>query len=88
MIIYLLNKKYGLRTSGLLFLFWFILLIFSIPQYRSEIVQKTKSEEVKYSFVSYMIYFPLVLIILLLNCIVDAEPTISPFPKNKVYFNY
>lgn len=85
MILHLLNKKRGLRTSGLLYLFWFILLIFSIPQYRTEIAKN--SDEASYSFISYMIYFPLVLFIFLLNCFADTEPLESPYPKKKVYFN-
>lgn len=33
-----LHKRSGIVSSGLMFHFWFVLLVFAIPQYRSEIV--------------------------------------------------
>lgn len=38
------HKKCGIVSSGLLFLFWFILWIFAIPQYRSEIIRYQRRE--------------------------------------------
>lgn len=59
----------------------------SIPQFRSEIIVYTNGEYDGvsiYPFVSYMIYFPMIIAILLLNCFVDAPPNVSPYKKEKV----
>lgn len=75
------NKKYGMRTSGLLFLFWFLLAICGAVQYRSLLRLYINNSEVTYSFVSYMIHYPIVILLFLLNFLVDAEPKYSKYPK-------
>lgn len=84
-ILIYLNKRKGIRTSGLLTLFWFFLILFSIPQYRTEINNYAARDDVigssenvtweDFQFVSYMIYFPLILINLGLNFVADRPPT-------------
>ncbi|KOX68195.1 Multidrug resistance-associated protein 1 [Melipona quadrifasciata] len=75
------NKKYGMRSSGLLFLFWFLLAICGAVQYRSLLRLYINNSEVTYSFVSYMIHYPIVILLFLLNFLVDAEPKYSKYPK-------
>ncbi|XP_076227007.1 multidrug-Resistance like Protein 1 isoform X2 [Nomia melanderi] len=82
-ILMMYNKKRGMRTSGLLFLFWFLLVVCGVVQYRS-VLRLINKEEVTYSFVSYMIYYPVIVILLLLNFLVDAEPTYSEYPKEEM----
>ncbi|CAG2053140.1 unnamed protein product [Timema podura] len=77
------NKERGLRTSGLLFLFWFFLTIFGIPQFRFEIRRALRDEprpEPFFPFVSYMIYYPVTVAIFILNCFADAPPKYSEYP--------
>lgn len=83
MILVLLHKKKGIRTSGLLFLFWTFLVLAGIVQYRTEIryIQSVdglfgegQSEWRDYKALSYMFYFPLITIALLLNCVSDKAP--------------
>nr|CAD7593710.1 unnamed protein product [Timema genevievae] len=77
------NKERGLRTSGLLFLFWFFLTIFGIPQFRFEIRRALRDEprpEPFFPFVSYMIYYPVTMAIFILNCFADAPPKYSEYP--------
>lgn len=75
-------------SSGLMFLFWFALCIFAIPQYRTEIVrymERNEREELTigsgdmswsdYQFISYMIYFPLVVVQLASQLLADKPPT-------------
>ncbi|XP_008553085.1 multidrug resistance-associated protein 1 isoform X2 [Microplitis demolitor] len=73
------NRKCGMRTSGLLFLFWFLLACCGAVQFRSLIRDYNNQPELPYSFVSYMIYYPVVLVLLLLNFLVDAEPKFSRY---------
>ncbi|XP_077285787.1 multidrug resistance-associated protein 1-like [Arctopsyche grandis] len=80
------NKKYGLRTSGLQFLFWILLFLCSIPQLSSEIRKYIDEKYLEcsiYPFVSYIIYFFMVLIIFILNCFVDVSPSESLHPKQE-----
>ncbi|XP_011882151.1 PREDICTED: multidrug resistance-associated protein 1 isoform X4 [Vollenhovia emeryi] len=74
------NRKHGMRTSGLLFLFWFFLTICGFVQYRSFVYKFIKGAESTYPLVSYMIYYPIVVILFVLNFLVDAEPKFSEYP--------
>lgn len=76
-------KKKGIRSSGLMFLFWLSLVLLAIVQYRTEIryIQSVdglfasdQSDWRDYKALSYMIYFPLITISLLLNCVSDKAP--------------
>lgn len=66
-------------TSATLFYFWMILSIFGVVQFRSEIKNATNGElpsySSSYSFISYMIYYPFVVIQFLLACFADQAPT-------------
>ncbi|XP_047509488.1 multidrug resistance-associated protein 1 isoform X3 [Pieris napi] len=80
------NKKCGMRASGVLFFFWLLLILAGLPQFRSEIInhqQLTEDENVQYNFVSYMIYFSLILLMFVLNCFADLPPKDSPYKFEK-----
>ncbi|KZC08998.1 Multidrug resistance-associated protein 1 [Dufourea novaeangliae] len=77
------NRKRGMRTSGLLFLFWFLLVVCGIVQYRSLLRMYINEGTATYSFLSYMIYYPMVVILFLLNFLADAEPKYSEYPKGE-----
>ncbi|XP_048480556.1 multidrug resistance-associated protein 1 isoform X3 [Plutella xylostella] len=74
------NRKHGMRASGVLFFFWLLATLAALPQLRSEILLhngKEEDENIRYNFISYMIYFPLVVLMFVLNCFADlpASPT-------------
>ncbi|XP_074036470.1 multidrug resistance-associated protein 1-like [Leptinotarsa decemlineata] len=78
------NRKYGMQTSGLLFLFWFLMAICGAPQYRTEIRGAQRNEiplESYYFYISYLIYYPLVILMFLLNCFADHAPKFTEYPK-------
>ncbi|CAG9578809.1 unnamed protein product [Danaus chrysippus] len=80
------NRKYGMRASGVLFFFWLFLILAGLPQLRSEIMmhyELTEDENVQYNFVSYMIYYPLIILMFILNCFADLPPKESPYKYNK-----
>ncbi|XP_061382593.1 multidrug resistance-associated protein 1 isoform X5 [Danaus plexippus] len=80
------NRKYGMRASGVLFFFWFFLILAGLPQLRSEIMmhyELAEDENVQYNFVSYMIYYPLIILMFILNCFADLPPKESPYKYNK-----
>ncbi|XP_037025227.1 multidrug resistance-associated protein 1 isoform X2 [Bradysia coprophila] len=84
------NKKNGLRTSGLLFLFWFSLFICSIPQCRSEVrlraareAEGEKNSWAEYNYISFMIFFTLTTLVWLLNWFADSEPLQTKYPRTQ-----
>lgn len=82
------NRKRGMVTSSTLFYFWMILSICGAIQFRSEINKATKPEFPSYSssygFISYMIYYPLIVIQFLLSCFADQPPAYVEDPISKV----
>nr|UEO57355.1 ABCC1 [Conogethes punctiferalis] len=80
------NRKYGMRASGVLFFFWLLLILAGLPQLRSEIIlhsEKEDDENVQYNFVSYMVYYPLIVLMFILNCFADLPPKDTPYQYEK-----
>ncbi|XP_028034266.1 multidrug resistance-associated protein 1 isoform X2 [Bombyx mandarina] len=80
------NRKYGMRASGVLFFFWLLLVVAGIPQLRSEIIDHKNlddDENVKYNFISYMVYYPLIVLMFILNCFADLPPKDTPYKYQK-----
>ncbi|XP_049538576.1 multidrug resistance-associated protein 1 isoform X1 [Anopheles darlingi] len=82
-ILVFLNKRYGMRTSGLLFMFWLLLTIFSIPRVRTEIraheARLVADTWAEYQLISFMIFFAATVLLLLLNFFVDKAPRESKY---------
>lgn len=88
------NRKFGLRTSGLQFLFWFFLLICGLPQLRTEIRDRHDRQAhaiedayEEYYFTSYLIYYIVSLAIFILNCYADRAPLQTKYPKSDVRYH-
>ncbi|KAJ8730882.1 hypothetical protein PYW08_002295 [Mythimna loreyi] len=80
------NRKYGMRASGVLFFFWLLLILAGLPQLQSQIIAHSNlsdDENVQYNFVSYMVYYPLIILMFLLNCFADLPPKDSPYKYEK-----
>ncbi|KAG4074217.1 hypothetical protein HA402_015520 [Bradysia odoriphaga] len=82
------HRTNGIMSSGLMFFFWFFLVLFGLPQYRTEIVhymERSDRDELTfgtdemawadYQFLSYMIYYPLIVIQLVSQLFADNPPT-------------
>ncbi|CAL4110031.1 unnamed protein product, partial [Meganyctiphanes norvegica] len=72
LVLVLVEKKRGMQSSGYLWIFWFLMLISSVPEYRSHF--RKFSGEATTSFILNMIYFPFVLLIFVSNCFGDGRP--------------
>lgn len=93
MVLALYQRRRGIVSSGYVFCFWFVIMLLSIPQFRHEIRQfEQRSPNVNtigtdqlswpdYQFISYMIFFPLIVIQLLAHCIADRKPRSSSFSR-------
>lgn len=78
------NRRYGLRTSGVQFLFWTILLICGIPQIRTKIRGHNQTNSyVQYYLWSYLIFYINCIAIWFLNCYADREPIQRKYKKSE-----
>lgn len=82
------NRLHGIRTSGLLFLFWFCLTILAIPRVRTEarmsherVVQGTQNTFDHFNYVSFLVFFTTSALIAFLNFFVDGEADQTQYPK-------
>ncbi|XP_046388552.1 multidrug resistance-associated protein 1-like [Ischnura elegans] len=86
MVLLNLNLRRGIRTSGLQFIFCLLLLVCESFQFRSRIVNSSHDDSAgrRMSFILFVIYFPLIGCLLLLNSFADSPPKklFYPPPKN------
>ncbi|XP_020807936.1 multidrug resistance-associated protein 1 isoform X15 [Drosophila serrata] len=92
-----LNRKYGVQTTGCQFLFWFLLVVLSIPRCRTEVRLDKEREEIlsseqateqdfsweEYQFVSFFIFFTFSCIMLILNCFADGLPRQTKYQRGE-----
>uniref|UniRef100_A0A8D8XGU9 ABC-type glutathione-S-conjugate transporter n=2 Tax=Cacopsylla melanoneura TaxID=428564 RepID=A0A8D8XGU9_9HEMI len=77
----LANRARGIRASGFIFLFVLLLVACGMSQYRTELTNALgENHTMDYQFVSFMIYFPCVISLFILNFFADAAPTFSEHP--------
>ncbi|XP_054264333.1 ATP-binding cassette sub-family C member 3-like [Macrosteles quadrilineatus] len=84
-IVFLLwNKIRGIQTSGVLFVFWLLLSIGGISQFRTEIRREIKGElgDNMFGFIIYMIYYPIVVLMFLFNFFPDKRPRETNYPRS------
>ncbi|KAF2361957.1 ABC transporter-like [Trinorchestia longiramus] len=76
------EKHYGIQSSGYLFLFWLLMAVCGISQYRSYFIFYPEEVEV-WDFVVYNIHYPLTVVMLILNCFADARPKHVDYPRGE-----
>lgn len=76
------NKKQGLQASGHQFLFWFLCALCGAFQFRSEI----RGVQIDNQFLhqTYLIYYPLVCAMFLVNFLPDDPPRVNIYSKHEV----
>ncbi|KAK7081053.1 Canalicular multispecific organic anion transporter 1, partial [Halocaridina rubra] len=81
----LMEKKRGIQSCGYLFLFWLLSVICGLPEYRTFFlsVLNENVETNMLTFSTYMVYFPLIVIMLILSCFGDATPQYVDYPRGK-----
>lgn len=72
------NKRHGIYSSGILFIFWISLLILAVPQLIIEIVDYVKLPHPiefldQFKFFDYIGYFTIVLVAVILNAFADRS---------------
>lgn len=68
----------GMVTSSVLFYFWMILTVCGAVQFQSEIRKASDTDSYyssSYNFLSYMIYYTLIVTQFFLTCFADKPPT-------------
>ncbi|XP_055548416.1 multidrug resistance-associated protein 1-like [Wyeomyia smithii] len=89
--LYFFQRKYGIRSSGTIFIFWFMRLFFGIIQLRTEVQNKEIRGEVsgdtvnfwEYQYISYIIQYAFICLIFVMELFPDQEPEYSDFPETK-----
>ncbi|XP_065072690.1 multidrug resistance-associated protein 1 isoform X3 [Ochlerotatus camptorhynchus] len=78
-----MNKFYGMQTSGLMFLFWALLIVCSIPRCRTEARAHDNRHEAdswaEYHFISFCIFFAGSCLMFILNFFVDKPPQVTKY---------
>ncbi|XKL66881.1 hypothetical protein PGB90_010301 [Kerria lacca] len=78
------NIKLGIRSSGTLFLFSFLLVLFGAPEFRTKLTRKyEEGSQNSASFIPYIIYYLLTIIVFILNFFADYQPRFATYPKLK-----
>ncbi|XP_058453715.1 multidrug resistance-associated protein 1-like isoform X1 [Malaya genurostris] len=80
LLLYFFQRKYGIRSSGTIFIFWFMRMFFGIFQLRTEILNQNNWE---YQYISYIIQYSLICLILVLELFPDQQPIYSDYPEAK-----
>ncbi|XP_073979857.1 multidrug-Resistance like Protein 1 isoform X7 [Rhodnius prolixus] len=75
------HRRKGIRSSGLVFLFWFLLVIMGIAQFTTVIRLHLSQEKADLYTYTYVIYFILGIFVLLLNFLADLEPQDTKYPR-------
>ncbi|GAB6029961.1 hypothetical protein CHUAL_005656 [Chamberlinius hualienensis] len=72
----ILEKRRGIQSSGLMFNFWLLLVICGLVTYRTLLMRAIDpvAEVNTFSFVLFMIYYPLIVSMLVLSCMADSSP--------------
>lgn len=82
-ILVLMHRRSGIRSSGLMFIFWAATMALAMPQYRTEIRHIIASDGLfqqdamawrDFKAMNYMIFFPLLVVMFVLNCVSDKAP--------------
>uniref|UniRef100_A0A8C1NBS4 ATP-binding cassette, sub-family C (CFTR/MRP), member 3 n=1 Tax=Cyprinus carpio TaxID=7962 RepID=A0A8C1NBS4_CYPCA len=67
----------GVQSSGVLFIFWTISVLFAIVPFRSKIMNASQAEVSVLRFTTFYIYFGLTLLQLILSCFNEKPPHFS-----------
>lgn len=66
-------------------MFWFFSALCGAPQFRTEIRDAQKGQvENDFFHKTYLVYYPLVLVMLLLNCLPDDAPKVNIYAEAEV----
>lgn len=81
------HRRHGIMSSGVLFIFWFLFVIASIPQFRQEFrgAYDAKQDPWKhYQYISFMIFFAIIVMQSLASCFADRTPQYSEYAHIKL----
>nr|XP_029719887.1 multidrug resistance-associated protein 1-like [Aedes albopictus] len=91
MVLMFFQRRYGIRSSGTIFIFWFMRMFFGMIQLRTEVQNKEIRGEVtgdavdfwEFQYISYCIQYAFICLMFLVEFFPDQEPTYSDYPESK-----
>ncbi|XP_062705317.1 multidrug resistance-associated protein 1-like [Aedes albopictus] len=91
--LYYFFRKYGIRSAGTIFIFWFLKAFLGIIQMRTEAMKHANRENpigsgetvifAEYQFVSYTLQYSFICLITLMEIFPDQAPRYTDYPKQK-----
>ncbi|XP_060108083.1 ATP-binding cassette sub-family C member 3 [Heteronotia binoei] len=74
------ERLHGVQSSGVLIIFWFVCLLCALGPLRSKIINSSTQDpkEGRFRFITFYIYFALILVELILSCFKEKPPFFSP----------
>ncbi|XP_014276421.1 multidrug resistance-associated protein 1 isoform X1 [Halyomorpha halys] len=77
------HRKYGVQSSGLLFIFWFLVFVLGSSQFHTDLKGYLSREGNDMPRVTYLLYYCLSTIMFLIHWISDLPPKVSQYPAVK-----
>ncbi|CAH1406916.1 unnamed protein product [Nezara viridula] len=77
------HRIYGQRVSGLMFLYWLLVVFMGFSQFYNDIWRHLSSEETESRRIFSMLYYSLCFIMFIMYWLVDSPPEKSEHPKMK-----
>uniref|UniRef100_A0A6I8P857 ABC-type glutathione-S-conjugate transporter n=1 Tax=Ornithorhynchus anatinus TaxID=9258 RepID=A0A6I8P857_ORNAN len=71
------ERLQGVRSSGVLFVFWFLCVLCALIPFRSKIIVATDGVRDQFRFTTFYLYFFLILVELVLSCFREQPPLFS-----------
>ncbi|XP_050728277.1 multidrug resistance-associated protein 1-like isoform X2 [Eriocheir sinensis] len=79
----IVERKRGFQSSGYLFLFWVLAVACFLPEFLSHIYAGPHQEGEGVSFGTFMVFYPLTVLMLVFNCFGDAPPRYVHYPQSQ-----
>ncbi|XP_066905600.1 multidrug resistance-associated protein 1 [Halyomorpha halys] len=75
------HRKHGQRVSGLMFLYWLLVVLLGFSQFYNDLSRHFSSDETESTRIFFFMYYPLCFIMFMLYWLVDSPPIKSEYPK-------
>ncbi|KAL7641498.1 UNVERIFIED_CONTAM: hypothetical protein RMT77_007369 [Armadillidium vulgare] len=92
LVLVVLEKRKGIQTSGVIFGFWFLMLICQVPAFKSSIIAINHGKDIasldsrkEAAILCTLMTYPLLILIFLVNCFADKPPQKEYYPRGPKY---
>ncbi|XP_055636693.1 multidrug resistance-associated protein 1-like isoform X2 [Toxorhynchites rutilus septentrionalis] len=83
LVLMFFHRRFGIRSSGTLLIFWFLRMLFGIEPVQDEILNERDTAFLDFQYVFVMVQYALICAMLVLELFPDREPKYSDYPESK-----